>query len=564
MARSFNGTSDKLSGSDVGLPTTTRSITVWFRTTTSVPSGPSDGRVLLYYGTASSTHAVIFYDNNNHLVASNYGAAITGTTDIHDGNWHLAMLIVTGNTWSIYLDGSASTEATGTLTTSTTLNGTVLVGSDGGGITTQNFWSGDIGEIGVWNATLSLLEWKALYQGRRAYTVRAASLVRYIPMFGVQSPEPDLSGQLHALTLTGTALATTGPPINYFTGTDGSAPLITTAAATAITMTGPSSGYAGAPSSNFTIAANGSITGTVIVTLSDGGASGTFTPTTISINTGSPSGTFTYTPTLTRNTSVTLSETNNGGLSDATPITYTVSLPTISTSPIVLPAGSSGQTVTVTGVGSLWLTNAPTITLTGVFGSSKTGQSVVNDTTITLTITTGSTTGTATITETVQGETTSLIVGVQILSKVVQFGSGYISLVGTVGYVVYNDDGTIYAAHTTSGITEIPAASGNYAAAVTVPVTFAGAIVWDTGGSTPVYASDEINLYQTILGSAGLSNILVAGQSLPNAIKYIGAAVSAKCTGAGSGTETYDDFSGATAFVVTIDTNGNRTGISYT
>lgn len=65
------------------------------------------------------------------------------------------------------------------------------------------------------------------------------------------------------------------------------------------------------------------------------------------------------------------------------------------------------------------------------------------------------------------------------------------------------------------------------------------------------------------LAAAGLDLVLVAGKTLPNAIKYVGAAVAGKASGAGTGTETYDDFSGSVAFVATIDTNGNRTGMSY-
>ncbi len=62
-----------------------------------------------------------------------------------------------------------------------------------------------------------------------------------------------------------------------------------------------------------------------------------------------------------------------------------------------------------------------------------------------------------------------------------------------------------------------------------------------------------------ILAATGLDSILIAGKTLPNAIKYIGAAVAGSCIGAGTGTETYNDYSGANAFIATIDTAGNRT-----
>jgi hypothetical protein len=86
-------------------------------------------------------------------------------------------------------------------------------------------------------------------------------------------------------------------------------------------MTGPSSGTNGVASTNFTIGANGTITGTVIVTPSDSSGGGTFTPTTVSISSGTPTATFTYTP---GSTGVkTISVTNNGGLTNPSNISYT-------------------------------------------------------------------------------------------------------------------------------------------------------------------------------------------------------------------------------------------------
>jgi len=94
-----------------------------------------------------------------------------------------------------------------------------------------------------------------------------------------------------------------------------------TGAATAVTMSGPSSGTVLVASTNFTVGANGVITGTIVVTPADGGAGGTFTPTTVSISSGSPTGTFTYTPATTG--VKTISTSDDGGLTDPTPISYT-------------------------------------------------------------------------------------------------------------------------------------------------------------------------------------------------------------------------------------------------
>ena len=60
--------------------------------------------------------------------------------------------------------------------------------------------------------------------------------------------------------------------------------------------------------------------GTVTVTPSDGGAGGTFTPTTVALTTAAPSDTFTYTPAT--DGDITISVTNDGGLTNPANLTY--------------------------------------------------------------------------------------------------------------------------------------------------------------------------------------------------------------------------------------------------
>ena len=92
-------------------------------------------------------------------------------------------------------------------------------------------------------------------------------------------------------------------------------------AATATTLSGPSSGTTGVASTNFTVGANGTITGTVTVTPGDAANGGTFTPTSVAISSGTPTATFTYTPASTGVKTISISD--DGGLTDATSISYT-------------------------------------------------------------------------------------------------------------------------------------------------------------------------------------------------------------------------------------------------
>lgn len=114
------------------------------------------------------------------------------------------------------------------------------------------------------------------------------------------------------------------------------------AAATAVTLSGPSGGVNGTASTNFTVGANGAITGSLVVTPSAGGGGGTFSPTSVTLTSGSPTATFTYTPASTG--AKTISVTNGGGLANPSAITYTVSAAaaTALTATIAAAAGLTG------------------------------------------------------------------------------------------------------------------------------------------------------------------------------------------------------------------------------
>jgi hypothetical protein len=93
--------------------------------------------------------------------------------------------------------------------------------------------------------------------------------------------------------------------------------------ATKLTLTGPSLGRSGQASSNFTVTPDGTLDN-VVVTPSDGGAGGTFTPTSLTLS-GSSSGTFTYTPANTGN--INISITNNAGLANSAALVYQSTIP---------------------------------------------------------------------------------------------------------------------------------------------------------------------------------------------------------------------------------------------
>jgi hypothetical protein len=121
----------------------------------------------------------------------------------------------------------------------------------------------------------------------------------------------------------GTAAAT---PTARTTFVDGGAPtnqaLGDASAATALLMSGPNSGTVSVASSPFTVSANGTITGTINVAPVDGGAGGTFTPTSVNISAGTPTATFTYTAASTGTKTISTTHNAGGGIANATPINY--------------------------------------------------------------------------------------------------------------------------------------------------------------------------------------------------------------------------------------------------
>jgi hypothetical protein len=76
-------------------------------------------------------------------------------------------------------------------------------------------------------------------------------------------------------------------------------------------------------------------------------------------------------------------------------------------------------------------------------------------------------------------------------------GPAYTGLAGTVGYQILNKDGTVFQARTVTGVYEQPVSSGCYGvllAAGVFSAAFAGRLVWDSGGATPKYWTEDVQM----------------------------------------------------------------------
>jgi hypothetical protein len=78
------------------------------------------------------------------------------------------------------------------------------------------------------------------------------------------------------------------------------------------------------------------------------------------------------------------------------------------------------------------------------------------------------------------------------LPKTCSMGGSKTGLVGTVGVTLLDPDGTTHTARATADIYEI--GGGCYGKEITFEDNWKGVILWDTGGGSPVYASDEYDI----------------------------------------------------------------------
>ena len=76
--------------------------------------------------------------------------------------------------------------------------------------------------------------------------------------------------------------------------------------------------------------------------------------------------------------------------------------------------------------------------------------------------------------------------------KSVNFGKSKGGL-DTVGVSVYDAVGSISGSRITAGVHEVGSSTGIYACQLEFSPNFSGSILWDTGESSPAYASEQYN-----------------------------------------------------------------------
>lgn len=214
MARTFNGTSDKIAVNGAGVGpnwfSDSYALSVW------VKGGSGHGNTGVYSEGVTTNNNAFWWigpDSTTTTVMRWTGGTSGGTPSgikttatVFDSTWHNYVLSVTANTYWIYVDG--------------TLDSTANIGATFGGMGTPtratigalgrssytSFFNGSIEEFAIWTGSnLSAAAAKAISNGLPASLLAPT---HYWPVWGQDSPEPDIGTGTHTTgTLTGTTAA---------------------------------------------------------------------------------------------------------------------------------------------------------------------------------------------------------------------------------------------------------------------------------------------------------------------------------------------------------------------
>ena len=158
--------------------------------------------------TKANTLALRVRDNDGTL------ASLTSSDAVTDTDWHSVTLVRSGSTVTMYLDGASQASST-----NANLNGVdpavdLNIGRQSTG---ASYTDMHVAEIAKWDRALSDDQVAAYANGVVARRL-AAALRFYLPLAGIASPEPDLSGRGHHATLVNAPPASGfAAPVGFYT-----------------------------------------------------------------------------------------------------------------------------------------------------------------------------------------------------------------------------------------------------------------------------------------------------------------------------------------------------------
>lgn len=197
-------------------------IALWFQNNS---ASPSDNQNLVNIGSTGAnsskdnigldvdqaTKKLVYFSSNSSGSFTNLtisGAALTA------GVWHAGMISAASATSRTgYQDGAGVLDTTNIVLGTTQTN--AWLGTYQAGTHTTD--CGPIAEVAFWNVALTAAEAAAHAAGVPVTRIRPLSLKGYWPLYGITSPEPDLSGFKNSFTDFGSNVAMNHPPISLRT-----------------------------------------------------------------------------------------------------------------------------------------------------------------------------------------------------------------------------------------------------------------------------------------------------------------------------------------------------------
>jgi hypothetical protein len=222
MARKATGNTDQGISAAVQNPTR-YTISVWFRPT-NAPSISTYSNVVGYGD--STCEGGVAWDHQNSAfrggawyhqnLSAGYPVAKYATT-LNAGTLYHLCGVYDGSNILAYLNGVQDASAVAG-DPQQSVNSKWTIGN-------TNFAShvaafGEISHVAIYNVALTAAEVAALAKGVSPLRIRRGSLIRYWPVYGRSSPEPDYSGNGDNLTLTGFATLADNAPVGAPFGAD--------------------------------------------------------------------------------------------------------------------------------------------------------------------------------------------------------------------------------------------------------------------------------------------------------------------------------------------------------
>jgi hypothetical protein len=138
----------------------------------------------------------------------------TSIAGVPTNTWFHACAVFASTSSRIsYLNGTAATENT---SASTPVIDRTAIGVRRSGGTLSTYMAGQLAEAAIWTAALTSGEIAALASGVNLRLIRPSSLWAYWPLLGLNSPEPDWSGNIRNITATGAPTAANHAPVSLW------------------------------------------------------------------------------------------------------------------------------------------------------------------------------------------------------------------------------------------------------------------------------------------------------------------------------------------------------------